>query len=112
MLAHLFEHLFLDILPLQGSFELTMIQTSQQKIQMFKKKKNNNKKNWNWPLCLLFLGMSWLNGCETVETLCPPFPKPHPKMAEEITQKCSLTEMPYFKDWLNRLYRLERQLEL
>ena len=46
------------------------------------------------------------------ESLCPPFPKPHPETADEITEKCDVEQMPHFKDWLSRLYKLEKQLEL
>ena len=55
------------------------------------------------------LGILCLNGCVNSDGVCPPFPKASSVVVEELNL-CPLEKMPYFLDWMNKLYVLELQL--
>ncbi len=64
------------------------------------------------PASLVISGLICLSGCNQKGQLCscPPFPDPHPLMKQEL-QSVDEEHFPYFVDWVNRLYKLKRQLE-
>ena len=67
---------------------------------------------WKWPVYLVISGSILLTGCSQKGQLCscPPFPEPHPLMKQEL-RSVDDEHYPYFVDWMNRLYKLKRQLE-
>lgn len=59
----------------------------------------------------MWLGIGCLNGCAVNEPGCPPFPFPNATIVEEL-KECPLENMPFFYDWLNKLFVLEQQLNV
>ena len=59
---------------------------------------------------LICLGIVLLNGCAG-NLECPPFPLPHPVVADELKSITYKTH-PYFIEWMGRLYKLYKQLNI
>ncbi len=67
---------------------------------------------WILRASLVISGSILLISCNQKGQLisCPPFPEPHPLVKQEL-QSVDEEHFPYFVDWMNRLYKLKRQLE-
>ncbi len=67
---------------------------------------------WILRVCLVIGGSILLTSCNQKGQFynCPPFPEPHPQVKYEL-QFINDENHPYFVDWMNRLYKLKRQLE-
>lgn len=64
------------------------------------------------PKLWLFLPCALLVSCTTVRPgVCPAWPEPDPKMAQELEVMLPEAENPHFWDWMDRVYKLRDKLE-
>lgn len=77
--------------------------------------KQNLRKSWKLRTAQMMTLTLFCNGCETQSNLkfiAPPFPEPHPNMADELERVCMPDKKcPLLWEWIDRLYKLKDELK-